>query len=119
MRTDIGSGVVERDLDARRRSDASTRPSSASCAARDAVGAVAGAGTSARGRDGARRGGGREQGTSRDFVDAGGSNYRFFEGKYGRQTGFWVSVPARGGLSPLGVTCRCAFDKDYDTIRAY
>ena len=40
-----------------------------------------GAGTPARGRDGARRGGGREQGTSRDFVDAGGSNYRFFEGK--------------------------------------
>ena len=42
MRTDIGNGVVGHDLDARRRSDASTRPASASCAARDEEGAAAG-----------------------------------------------------------------------------
>ena len=55
MRTDIGNGVVGHDLDARRRSDASTRPASASCAARDAVGAVAGRARlrgGATGRDG-------------------------------------------------------------------
>ena len=54
MRADIGSGVVGRDLDARRRCDASTRPSSASCAARIAVRAVAGCARlrgGARGRD--------------------------------------------------------------------
>ena len=61
-----------------------------------------GAGTSARERDGARRGGGREQGTSRDFVDAGGSNYRFFREKIwsanrflGFRLGAWQTFPFR------------------------
>ena len=44
-----------------------------------------GAGTSARGRDGARRGGGREQGTSRDSVDAGGSTGFSKENMAGKQ----------------------------------
>ena len=112
MRTDIGSGVVGRDLDARRRSDASTRPASASCAARDAVGAVAGRARlrgSATGRDGVVVENKERHETllTREEVITG-----FFERKNGRQTGFWVSVSARGRLSPLGVTCRCAFDKD-------
>ena len=42
MRTDIGSGVVGRGFDARRRSDASMHPSSASCATHDAEGVAAG-----------------------------------------------------------------------------
>ena len=113
MRTDIGGGVVGRDLDACRRSDASTRPSSASCAARDAVGAVAGRARlrgSATGRDGVVVENKERHETllTREEVITG-----FFERKNGRQTGFWVSVSARGRLSPLGVTCRCAFDKDF------